>query len=84
MRHAVPRGTGGASIAIHRAGPNVTIGPDFEGPHKIVFHADDVYAARADLMSRGVAMGEVKVFGDLRLCDGGDPDENRFQLSNRP
>jgi hypothetical protein len=35
-------------------------------------------------MSRGVAMGEVKVFGDLRLCDGSDPDENRFQLSNRP
>jgi len=75
---------GGCNIAIHAAGPNVEIGPDFEGPHKIVFHADDVHAARADVIARGVAMDEVKVFGDLRLCDGSDPDGNRFQFSNRP
>jgi len=49
-----------------------------------VFHADDVAAAREDLVSRGAKMGPVKIFGDLHLCDGDDPDENRFQLSNRP
>lgn len=75
---------GGCNIAIHAAGPNVNIGPDFEGPHKIVFHADDVAAAREDLVARGARMGPVKRFGALHLCDGSDPDENRFQLSNRP
>ena len=75
---------GGCNIAIHAAGKGVKIGPDFEGPHKIVFHADDVAAAREDLVSRGAKMGPVKVFGHLQLCDGDDPDENRFQLSNRP
>lgn len=75
---------GGCNIAIHAAGSHVTVGPDYEGPHKIVFLADDVAAARADLISRGAAMGPVKVFGDLHLCDGSDPDENRFQISNRP
>ena len=75
---------GGCNIAIHAAGKSVTIGPDFEGPHKIVFHADDVAKAREDLVSRGAKMGPVKVFGDLHLCDGDDPDKNRFQLSNRP
>ncbi|HEX4693211.1 VOC family protein [Sphingomonas sp.] len=74
----------GCNIAIHAAGTKVTIGPDFEGPHKIVFHADDVHEARADVIARGVAIGEVQVFGDLRLCDGSDPDGNRFQFSNRP
>ncbi|MBN8816778.1 MAG: VOC family protein [Sphingomonas sp.] len=75
---------GDCNIAIHAAGSGVKIGLDFEGPHKIVFHADDVHAARADLISRGARMGPVKVFGGLHLCDGSDPDENRFQISNRP
>ena len=74
---------GGCNIAIHAAGPGVTIGPDFEGPHKIAFHTEDVAAARADLVAKGVAMGPVKAFGDLQLCDGDDPDGNRVQLSNR-
>jgi len=38
---------GGCNIAIHAAGPHVTVGPDYEGPHKIVFHADDVGAAES-------------------------------------
>jgi len=74
---------GGCNIAIHAAGKGAASG-DGEGPHKIVFHADDVAAAREDLMSRGANMGPVKVFGELHLCDGDDPDGNRFQFSNRP
>ena len=75
---------GGCNIAIHAAGKGVTVGPEWEGPHKIVFHADDIPAAREDLVARGAKMGPVKIFGDLHLCDGSDPDDNRFQLSNRP
>jgi len=75
---------GGCNIAIHAAGKGASTASDRTGPHKVVFHADDVTAAREDLMSRGAKMGPVKVFGDLHLCDGDDPDGNRFQLSNRP
>ena len=75
--------SGGCRLAIHAAGKGVTVGPDHEGPHKLVFYADDVAAARADLLARGVAMGPVHEFGALRFCDGSDPDANRFQISNR-
>ena len=44
---------GDCHIAIHAAGKGVTVGPDYEGPHKVVFYAHDVAAARADLISRG-------------------------------
>ena len=74
---------GGCNIAIHAAGSGVAAAAGDAGPHKIVFHADDVAAARADLIARGVAMEPVKTFGALHLCDGSDPDGNRFQLSNR-
>ena len=52
---------GGRNTAIHAAGRGVTIGPDCVGPHKIVFHADDVAAAREDLVRRGARMGPVHV-----------------------
>lgn len=74
---------GGCNIAIHAAGAGVTVGPDWEGPHKIVFYAKDVAAAREELVAKGVPMGPVHTFGDLHLCDGDDPDRNRIQLSNR-
>lgn len=75
--------SGGFRLAIHAAGPGVTVGPEYEGPHKLVFHTEDVAAARADLIARGVTMGPVHEHGPLRLCDGSDPDQNQFQLSNR-
>ena len=77
------RAAGGCNIAIHAAGPGVAPAAREAGPHKVVFHADDVAAARVDLIARGVAMDKVKTFGALHLCDGADPDGNRFQLSNR-
>ncbi len=75
--------SGGCRLAIHAAGADVTVGPDFEGPHKLAFFAADVVAARTALVARGVTMGPIHDFGDLQFCDGSDPDENRFQLSNR-
>ena len=78
---------GGCRLALHQA-----YGPDgayreptggSENPHKVVFHAAEVAAAREELVSRGAAMDPLKVFGDLQLCDGSDPEGHRFQISNR-
>ena len=71
---------GACRLAIHEASFEGA-----EGPMKIAFFAEDVSAARAALIDRGVTtLGEVMTFGDLQLCDGADPDGNAFQLSNRP
>jgi catechol 2,3-dioxygenase-like lactoylglutathione lyase family enzyme len=71
---------GGCKLAFHKAR-----GKDSgAGPHKLVFFAEDVTAARNELTARGIALGPVKTFGTLSLCDGRDPDGNAFQLSNRP
>lgn len=51
---------------------------------KLCFYAEDVAAAREELVGRGVKMGVVKGDpGGLQLCDGKDPDGHVFQLSNR-
>jgi hypothetical protein len=47
-----------------------------------VFHAKDVAATRAKLVSRGAVFRKVHE-GAFRLCDGKDPDGNPIQLSNR-
>jgi len=63
-------------LALHRGKPS-------PGSTKIAFHASDVLKARAQLVNRGVKLGQVKDFGDLVLCDGEDPEGNPLQLSNR-
>jgi catechol 2,3-dioxygenase-like lactoylglutathione lyase family enzyme len=68
---------GSMRIALHSGPPS----PGRKGP-KIVFHAKDVAAARAKLVSRGAVFGKVHE-GAFRLCDGKDPDGNPIQLSNR-
>lgn len=78
---------GGCRIAFHQAfgaeGPltEATGGP--MNPHKLVFYAADVPAAREELLRRGVEMDEVRAFGDLQLCDGLDVEGHRFQISSR-
>jgi catechol-2,3-dioxygenase len=69
---------GGASIALH-SGPS---SPGRKGP-KIVFHAKDVAAMRAELVERGAKFGKVRQGEMFCLCDGKDPDGNPIQLSNR-
>jgi catechol 2,3-dioxygenase-like lactoylglutathione lyase family enzyme len=81
---------GGCRLAFHRArtdGKPVTHPTGSANhPHKIVFHVDDVDAARAELVAQGVKMGEVwrvaKIPG-LALCDGTDIEGHRFQISTR-
>lgn len=69
---------GDCAIALHE-----WHGEAAEGPVKIVFHAEDVGAARDELVSKGVKMGELVSFGSIDLCDGSDPDGNAIQLSSR-
>jgi len=70
---------GALRLALHRGG----LGETRRRPPKIVFWADNVETARAELMSRGVRLGKVKLADGLHLCDGKDPEGNAFQLSNR-
>ena len=76
---------GGCRIALHAAGPDASpLHRDGRNdPHKIAFFCDDIPAERERLIARGVPMDKANRFGDLKLCDGADPDGNRFQLSNR-
>ncbi len=52
-------------------------------PLKVAFGVDDVAATRTALESRGARMDPVRVFGELHLCDGVDPEGNIFQITNR-
>jgi hypothetical protein len=44
----------------------------------------DVAKTRESLEKKGVSWDKLKVFEELHLCDGTDPEGNVFQLSNRP
>jgi predicted enzyme related to lactoylglutathione lyase len=79
--------TGGCPLAFHKAwGPDGPIDGatgSSMNPHKIVFYAEDVEAARAEVVAKGAMMGDVKKFESLMLCDGKDPEGHVFQLCNR-
>jgi catechol 2,3-dioxygenase-like lactoylglutathione lyase family enzyme len=54
------------------------------GRTKICFYVEDVSAARAELVARGVPMGKDPGPGSgLKLCDAKDPEGNIIQISNR-
>lgn len=72
---------GGCLLAFHKTSRK-TQGKDDTGL-KLVFCPDDIEEERRRLIDLGVKMGLVKRFGDLSLCDGSDPDGNRFQFSTR-
>lgn len=50
---------------------------------QIVFHSDDVPAARVELIARGVQMGKLWDSDGLAFSDGQDPEGNWFQISSR-
>lgn len=70
---------GGIRIGLHAGGKAKKTSPG----SKIAFFSKDVGATRKKLMAAGVKLGVVHEFGDLRFCDGKDPDGNPFQISNR-
>jgi predicted enzyme related to lactoylglutathione lyase len=71
---------GGSSISLHRqTGAKHSGGSALQ----IVFHSDDVPAAREELIARGVAMGKLWSGDGLSFSDGQDPEGNWFQISSR-
>ncbi len=71
---------GGSSVSLHRQTSAKRSGGS---ALQIVFHADDVPAARDELIARGVAMGKLWSSDGLSFCDGQDPEGNWFQISSR-
>ncbi|WP_307450514.1 MULTISPECIES: VOC family protein [Chryseobacterium] len=81
---------GNISIGLHKMGEQylqpLPSGHQFDNNTKIVFEIDqDIQAARAEMISNGINMREIKTFDsyDFWLCDGSDPEGNVFQLKSR-
>ena len=69
--------TGGCTLALHGGGKR-RLGEDTP---RLVFHVEDVDAAREELLQRGVAMDPVRVIGPgVRVCDGRDPEGNKVSI----
>lgn len=72
--------TGACTLALHDGGRG-RIGEDAP---KIVFRVEDIHAARAELLARGVSLGEVRAAAPgVWVCDGVDPEGNRFSLESQ-
>lgn len=71
---------GGCSIAFHRIGEESDVR---ESWIKIVFGSMDVETDKLRLERLGVKMSDLVRFDGIDLCDGEDPDGNRFQISSR-
>ena len=73
-------GAGGATIAFHAIDERST---QREGWIKPVFGTTDVQGEKRRLEELGVEMSDIFEFEGIQLCDGTDPDGNRFQISSR-
>jgi catechol 2,3-dioxygenase-like lactoylglutathione lyase family enzyme len=69
--------TGACTLVLHGGGERRL---DVDAP-KIVFRVQDIQAARADLLVRGVQVGDVRSpASGVFVCDGVDPDGNKFSI----
>jgi predicted enzyme related to lactoylglutathione lyase len=69
--------TGQCLLALH-AGAKKRFGEDAP---KLVFGVDDIHAARGELLGRGVPVGQVRTPAPgVWVCDGADPEGNRFSI----
>jgi predicted enzyme related to lactoylglutathione lyase len=71
---------GGCKLAFHKFSEKLDGG---DNGIKFVFGANDVAAEKARLEGLGVQMTKIFTFGEIQMCDGQDPDGNRFQISSR-
>lgn len=71
---------GGCNLAFHKTSEKTS---DKDPGIKFVFGSDDVPGERSRLEGLGIKMSKVFEFGDIQMCDGRDPDGNRFQISSR-
>ncbi len=81
---------GRCELALHRVGkPYRVANPatwKVEANAKLVMTVDrELAGLRAELIGKGVEMGNIKSYPDLTgpLCDGRDPEGNVFQLAQR-
>jgi len=82
---------GGCAVALHAIPAAIAAGIEIEDPPrargetpiKLAFHVDDVDAARARLVARGVPMREARRWDGVAFCDGLDPEGNVFQITTR-
>ncbi|AKK72024.1 hypothetical protein OK18_04675 [Chryseobacterium gallinarum] len=81
---------GSAHMGLHKIGDQyiekTEADQTFSNNIKIVFDIDtDIESARDELISKKVAMREIKTFENypFRLCDGTDPEGNVFQLKSK-
>ena len=71
--------TGGCSLALH-AGGKRRFGADAP---KFVFRVDDILAARQQLLDLEVEMGEIRSAAPgIWVCDGVDPEGNKFSIES--
>ena len=71
--------TGYCKLCLHAGGT------DMQGPSapKVVFHVDDIHAARATLLARDVVLSDVRTPSiGIHVCDGVDPTGNRFSIES--
>lgn len=69
---------GACTIALHKGSSGTPASRT-----KIVFFVEDVGETREELIRRGVKMGKFNPQSSLHICDGKDPEGNKFQISNR-
>ncbi|MCL8535597.1 hypothetical protein M9991_01800 [Chryseobacterium gallinarum] len=77
---------GSAHMGLHKIGDQTEADQTFSNNIKIVFDIDtDIESVRDELISKKVAMREIKTFENypFRLCDGTDPEGNVFQLKSK-
>ena len=71
--------TGPCILALHSGG-KLRLGVDAP---KIVFRADDILAAREELIRRGVDFGEVRsATPGVWVCDGQDPEGTKLSIES--
>jgi catechol 2,3-dioxygenase-like lactoylglutathione lyase family enzyme len=72
--------SGACILALHGGGQK-RLGRDTP---KIVFGVGDIHAARRELLSRDVAVGEVRSAAPgVWVCDGFDPEGNPFSIESQ-
>lgn len=81
-------GAGACELALHRVGEAHRVADPgswkVESNAKLVMQVDrELTELRAELIAKGVPMGEIKSYPGLTgpLCDGRDPEGNVFQLA---
>jgi predicted enzyme related to lactoylglutathione lyase len=71
--------TGNCSLALH-AGGKRRFGVDAP---KFVFQVEDILAARQQLLDKEVEMGEIRSAAPgVWVCDGVDPEGNKFSIES--